>query len=253
MKTITMLSTAIALSLATQVCLAQETTDAASKAEKQQAKAEWLQAKAEKQQANTAKKIEKLMARFDINEDGQITLDEVQSLRVAQFNQMDVDGNGFVSVEEVKAAIALKKEQRLEDIFNKIDTDGDGVLSLAEFKDSKKKPLQKELAVDEPNDDSNAETRRGKRGAENKAAKQSKANRDNKGKNNKGKNNKGNNKAKQKKGKKSPFDFKRLDNDKDGQISLEEFTVNVPLFDKFDANEDGVLTVEELTQKRHRK
>jgi Ca2+-binding EF-hand superfamily protein len=193
--------------------------------------------------------------RFDVNEDGQITLDEVQSQRVAKFNQMDADGNGFVTVEEVKAAVALKKEQRLEKAFNKIDTDGDGVLSLAEFKDSKKKPLQKELAVDEPNDDPNAETRRGERG--DKAAKQSKGKGENngkKGENNgkKGKNNKGK-KGKNNKGKKSRFDFKRLDNDNDGQISLEEFTVNVPLFDKFDVNEDGVLTVEELTQKPRRK
>ncbi|EDN66153.1 calcium-binding EF-hand domain protein [Beggiatoa sp. PS] len=42
--------------------------------------------------------------------------------------------------------------------------------------------------------------------------------------------------------------IERLDNDGDGQISFSEFTANVPLFDKFDADNDGILTQEELSQ-----
>ncbi|HAI69250.1 MAG TPA: hypothetical protein DCM38_07430, partial [Gammaproteobacteria bacterium] len=47
--------------------------------------------------------------------------------------------------------------------------------------------------------------------------------------------------------------FNRLDNNQDGQISLDELTANIPLFDKFDANNDGVITKEELSQQPTRR
>lgn len=40
--------------------------------------------------------------------------------------------------------------------------------------------------------------------------------------------------------------FTRLDTNSDGQISLAEFTVNLPAFDKFDSDGDGVVTKTDL-------
>ncbi|MDM8560481.1 EF-hand domain-containing protein [Candidatus Parabeggiatoa sp. HSG14] len=181
MKTITMLSTAIALSLSTQICLAQKDISKTDRAERQQARAE------------------KMMARFDINEDGQITQDEVKSQRTAKFKQTDTDGNGILSFAEFKAFV-------------------------------KKNRKQQKRKANEPDGNSNSEKAENGRGD--------------------GENTK-QNKRKNKKNR-PKFRFKRLDSDKNKQLSLEEF-VNIRLFDKFDANEDGVLTVEELIQKRRRR
>ena len=42
--------------------------------------------------------------------------------------------------------------------------------------------------------------------------------------------------------------FARFDNNGDGQITLAEFTANMPLFDRFDADDNGVITQSELSQ-----
>lgn len=42
--------------------------------------------------------------------------------------------------------------------------------------------------------------------------------------------------------------FSRLDTNSDGLISLAEFTVNLPVFDKFDSDGDGVVTKTDLLQ-----
>ncbi|BAP57625.1 putative signal transduction protein with EFhand domain [Thioploca ingrica] len=47
-------------------------------------------------------------------------------------------------------------------------------------------------------------------------------------------------------------DFNRLDNNKDGLISKEEFVNNVPLFDKFDLDNNGIIVAKELTMKKPR-
>lgn len=44
--------------------------------------------------------------------------------------------------------------------------------------------------------------------------------------------------------------FNRLDNNQDGLISKAEFVNNVPLFDKFDLDGDGIISAEELTLSR---
>ncbi|NJO14641.1 MAG: hypothetical protein HC877_02530 [Thioploca sp.] len=44
--------------------------------------------------------------------------------------------------------------------------------------------------------------------------------------------------------------FSRLDNDQDGLISKEEFVNNVPMFDQFDLDANGVILAKELTLKK---
>lgn len=55
----------------------------------------------------------------------------------AAFNKIDVNKDGAISYEEVKALVASKKEikneQILKLIFNAVDTDGSGEIDLAEF------------------------------------------------------------------------------------------------------------------------
>jgi Ca2+-binding EF-hand superfamily protein len=248
MKTIVTLSTAIALTLSANVTLAKGCgfgfgAGYASDTDRQEAR------------------IDRLMTRFDTNEDGQITLDEVQSQRTANFQEMDADQNELVSLEEFEAYTTQKREdrrqQRLDEAFNAADTDGDGVLSPAEFvaaAPSKKQPPQADSA--EQNDqDAMAETRRGKRPSRNQAKGAGRqgmgAGRQGMGRQGKGAGRQGMGAGWQGKGKRNHFN--RLDNNGDGQISSDELTANVPLFDKFDANNDGVITKEELSQKPSRR
>jgi len=173
MKKIIVLSSAIALSLAANVTIAQPggwgNGQGAMNGDQAQMRPDRIQAR-----------IDRIMKRFDVNQDEQITLDEVQSVRTAHFEQMDVDGNGLVNSDELETFRAQMREQYQNGAI---------------------------------------QNRRGK----------------GQGKGQGGCNGMGN-------------QLERLDNDGDGQISFSEFTANVPLFDRFDADEDGIITQEELSQ-----
>ena len=175
MKTIIALSSAIALSLAANITIAQP--------------GGWGQGagngdRAQMRQERMQKRVDRLMTKFDTNQDGQITLDEVQSVRAEHFGQMDADGNSLVSAEELESFKAQMREQHQND---------------------------------------NAQNQRGKGQRGNKGGCLGEG---------RGKGNR----------------IERLDNDGDGQISFSEFTANVPLFDKFDADNNGILTQEDLSQ-----
>lgn len=53
--------------------------------------------------------------------------------RVARLTAMDANGDGQVSVEEMRAAHQARRSERLNTRFARLDTDGDGALSKAEF------------------------------------------------------------------------------------------------------------------------
>jgi Ca2+-binding EF-hand superfamily protein len=169
MKTIIALSSAIALSLAANITVAQSAEQGASCDRAQMCQAR-IQAKIE---------------RCDTNGDGQITLNEVQNQRAEHFGQMDADGNGFASAEELESFKAQMREQY---------------------------------------QNQEAQTQCGHRKHRGQ------------GRGGFGKGNR----------------HQRLDNDGDGQISRDEFINNVPMFDRFDANNDGILTQEELAKKCER-
>lgn len=179
-----------------------------------------------RQQARIERRVEKMMARFDTNTDGQITLDEVQAVRQARFQKMDADGNGGVSLEEFKAFKSQKRRQprRSQADGRRSQNDGQGRPNAQDEEGGRRGNR-----ADGPNRQDQNDGWRGK------------------GKRDFGP--KGQCNKSYKKGKRLKARFNRLDQDNNGQISLDEFSAKVPLFRKFDTNHDGVITKAELSQK----
>lgn len=70
---------------------------------------------------------------LDVNADGQITLEEMQSLRTARRAQTDTDGDGLLSLEELQAAASARGQARVAKMLERHDANGDGKLSVEEM------------------------------------------------------------------------------------------------------------------------
>lgn len=94
----------------------------------------------EEAQAAANARVEKEFATYDLNHDGQITQDEIATVREqrraamqakfdARFKQADTNGDGQLSKDEVQAGMPF-----LARGFDRLDTNKDGELSLDEIK-----------------------------------------------------------------------------------------------------------------------
>jgi len=187
-------------------------------------------------------KVEKMMMKFDSNQDGQITKEEALAVRMTFFTEADANADGALSLDEFKAAKEKKQEKRFKEYFAKMDTDSNGSLSVEELLNAKKDRLAG--VVDDPekelkdrfakmDTDSNAtltaeELMEGKKKGicGDKWAKKD-TNLDER--------------------------FANKDSDKDGSISKAEFESNTKLFDMFDANKDGIVTKDEIMSGKKQK
>lgn len=74
-----------------------------------------------------------IAAQYDINQDGTVTMDEIQAGRAAEFTQADSNADGQLSVAELQALQAQRRTARQAARFAQLDSNGDGVLSVEEF------------------------------------------------------------------------------------------------------------------------
>lgn len=165
-------------------------------------------------------RIERLMERFDADRDGAVMLEEVSAHRLAMFESADTDKSGSLSQDELKAFGELRKQQRDEN---------------REERRAERKALK-----DGANDDGEKMGKRadrdgkmgkhgdrdgrmaGKRGGEGRHEGRGEGRGDHRG---------------------GPR-MERLDTDKNGEISLEEFTsVDTKMFERFDRNGDKKIDV----------
>jgi Ca2+-binding EF-hand superfamily protein len=70
-----------------------------------------------------------MFAEMDANGDGSVTVEEVDAFRTARFAALDADGNGTVSRQEFMDQAAARAAERAGTMFDRLDADGDGTLT----------------------------------------------------------------------------------------------------------------------------
>jgi len=65
---------------------------------------------------------------LDVDGSGEITAEDIATLRQNRFSEMDTDGNGSISEAEFVAGASAQSEERATKMFAHLDTDGDGQL-----------------------------------------------------------------------------------------------------------------------------
>lgn len=159
MKTLTALSVAILLALATpQVTQARPHGNAPDASQP---------VGSTRQDSRQQARVAEMLSRFDLNQDGQIAQDEVQSIHTDEFTRLDADTDGFISFAEFQQAAPpdgpgmhgggrghrppphgcasdttgttttcqppADRAQHQQAHFTRLDADGDGKISKAEF------------------------------------------------------------------------------------------------------------------------
>lgn len=92
-----------------------------------------VMAESVEEQNSTKKEGNWLLAKYDLNGDAQITLNEVASKKRNIFKYMDTDDDGTVSFEEYETMDIVKRDALLKARFNKLDLDHDGTLTEKEY------------------------------------------------------------------------------------------------------------------------
>ncbi|MEM5471316.1 hypothetical protein WNZ14_06215 [Hoeflea sp. AS60] len=157
-------------------------------------------------------RIERLMERFDANRDGAVMLDEVSANRLAMFQSVDTDKSGSLSKDELKAFGDMRKEMR----------------------------------------DQKREERRAERAAMKDGEKMGKhGDRDGRMADNHDRKHKGEGRGEGRGDHHGGPRMERLDADKNGEISLEEFTaLDAKMFDRFDRNGDKKIDITDFYRER---
>lgn len=78
-------------------------------------------------------RAEHLFERYDTNQDGKITKDEITAARKASITKYDTDKNGQLSLDEFQGLFNEIMRHRMVRMFQKLDRDGDAKVSEAEI------------------------------------------------------------------------------------------------------------------------
>ena len=174
--------------------------------------------------ATTSERAAHFAEKFDVNQDGVISGDEVQFVLAEKFTTADTDGDGSLTQEEMSVVHELRHQERAAEHFANLDADSSGSLTLEEMstgRHGKRHPERMAEHFTELDTDSNgsltvAEFQAGKPSG--------------------------------KRGNKAERMFSRMDLDGNGLLSSIE--INTPLLEKIDnmdTDQDGTVSAEELS------
>lgn len=173
--------------------------------------------------------FEKLLERFDVNKDGSLTQDEVQSVQSGFFTAADTNGDGFLTIEEFEAARAQERETHLTEKFAELDSNGDGGIAADELTNAAgpDRHLSRHFAKVDTNGDGSITLEEMRASMQAKEAQMG-----------------------DRHAQKEAQRFAKLDTDSDSKLSMTEFLVDLPMFNDLDTNEDGIITADEAAAKR---
>jgi calcium-dependent protein kinase len=100
-------------------------------------------------EVEATKEVDRIMSEMDLDKNGSIDYNEFVMAATnrqkvlnkekleATFKMFDKDGNGSISLEEIRSIIGnnFSDQKALESIINEVDSNGDGEISLSEFKE----------------------------------------------------------------------------------------------------------------------
>ncbi len=170
----------------------------------------------------------RMIERYDVDKNGSVTLEEYLTADEDRFESADADDDGFVTADELRAAGEKRSERRRQTRLDRIDVDKDGRVSLAEAEAAAVEAARKRFErMDADKDGFISMAEMSER--------------------------RGRDRASPRRGDRM---LRRLDRDNDRRISAAEAeNARRVRFTRMDADNDGVLTVAELTERlkeRHR-
>lgn len=74
-----------------------------------------------------------MLLKYDTNADGILTRDEIIAGKTAEFNEADSDADGYLSWTEFNVLMESKQASRITSIFGVMDADANGSVSADEF------------------------------------------------------------------------------------------------------------------------
>ena len=78
-----------------------------------------------------------VFAELDADGNGAVTLEEMQAAGSSRFETADTDGNGALSREELLAQGEARAERRVDRLLERADADGNGELTQAEMEEAR--------------------------------------------------------------------------------------------------------------------
>ena len=84
-------------------------------------------------EAHMSRRTERFMRLYDLNGDGKVTVDEINSDQSRMFGAIDVDGDKALSVEEMQRRGRSLQLWRTVTMFDLLDVNGDGKISVEEI------------------------------------------------------------------------------------------------------------------------
>jgi len=194
--------------------------------------------------ANPQKRINKILKRFDTNNDKQITLEEARAVKQARFKKFDANQDGRLTMEEWQQGKEKLRAQRIQKRFAKRDANQDGIISLQEWQAKPSRNPRRQamrFAQIDVNRDGHVSKQEFTAFANNRRMRRGQS---------MGQQTQATMPPGQRRGQ-NRGGFMRMDQNRDNTLSVQEFSHHVPLFKRFDRNRDQILTLDELGQPRH--